>query len=648
MPEFIDPTYQVYAPAGVVDAIDGNTSKKGAMLALKNLIPQPETMGVFVPRSAAYEALDFTGFTTPGYVSLQHAIGTLVVGFLSTGLHAGFDQPFVYDSETGTYLTITGITGANVPTSPATSGDWNPPTVDQIGSYIVFTHPGFNGAGNGYFGWLDFTGASITSLTGDTNSVTNPTIITNLSANPLTTGVTVGMTISGTNIPASTTVIYVGSTFVVMSAAATGTTPTVALTFAGGTTTSPLWNSGNTNTNALPGVPVAVSQYRDRAYFSVDNALWFTSVLNPLNITNATDFLTLGSADPIVGTVGQPFFTTQSGGILAALLAFKSSQIWQVTGDSATSNLSLNQLSDGVGTMSARSLANTPLGTVFVAPDGIRAVNLEGQVSPPNSDLKTPFLNPNVPSRISGAYNMGFYRICTSYLLGGVTQNVEYWLDTVRNLWVGPHTLTYDCITAFASSFLVSGPDYTGSILQSNVIPNIQTDFYVELGATLTFDYQTVLVPEVRPNTQVSIPEASLFLGYDQQQLLTCNVLDQAKNVLATVGFTTQFLAPANATNWLLAFQATNMSATVVVPSRHSFQITGTCTSNLALGSLSIHYQYQAQNNALAIAAYDGSDLDFGSVTDPILHVVMDWGSVSDPILGTVDFETSGTHTGPP
>ena len=649
MPEFIDPTYQTYTPSGLVDSIDGNTTKRGGMISLQNLIPDPETAGFVVPRPAAYTLTSFPGFSSPGYVSVQKQIGSLIYGMIATSLNPGFDQPFAYNTLTNAFLTITGITGANVPKSPATSGAWTPPTVDGVGSKVIFTHPGFNGS-NGYFGWLDTSGSSITSLTGTTNSVTNPTFITSVSGNPATAGVTVGMTIAGAGIPAGTTIVYFNTTTIIMSAAATASSGGVALTISGGTTTSPAWASGNTNTNPLPSVPLAVTIYTDRAYYACANVEYYSDVLNPLNMANATNSLTLGGSDPITASCGQPFFTTQTGGIIASLLIFKGAQIWQATGDLATNNLILNKLSDGVGTNAPRSIATTPLGTMFVASDGVRTVGLDGQVSEPNGDLRVPFLNPIVPSRLAAAYNVGFYRICTNYLTGGILTTTDLWLHTATQQWSGPHTLTYDSIIPMNATFLVTGRTFTGSILQSNVIPNEQTDFFTELGSNLSFVYQTVTVPEFRAMPGWSLEESSIFLKNDQQQNLTCNVIDQTGTVIATYKLLTPFLAPSNAANFSLFFTASGGGSSVTIPSRHAFQISGMSANNLGLGSVFAHYQYQDNNNA-----YDTvvdfpipNSLDFGLVSDPLITVNMDWGSVADSVLSIVDFEVIGPLPGNP
>lgn len=568
MPQPIDPDYGIYSPTGLVDSKDGNNSRQGAMLALANLIPDPETPNFYVCRAAAYALTSFSGFSTPGYVSVEKTIGNLVVGMIASARFPGFDEPYIYNLTTGAFLTISSVNSGNVPASPATSGAWTPPTIDAVGGFIAFTHPGFSGSN--YIGLITISGSSYT------------------------------------------------------------------------------WSAGNTSTNALPSIPTSVTVFFDRAYYMCGNLAYFSDSVAPGTITNSTQFLTVGGADTILASAGQPFFTTSNGGILAALLIFKMAQIWQVTGDAATNNLMLNKIADGVGTDSPRSIASTPLGVMFRAPDGIRTVSLNGQVSEANPDLTTPFLNPIVPSRIAAAYNMGYYRICTNYLQGGVLQTSEFWFSTKRTTWCGPHTLTYDGITGALSTFLVSGPLFTGQLLQTNVIPNEQTDFYSELGSSMSWTYETVLVPELKPMQGWSITEAMIFMGYQLQQTITAQVLDEADNILGSYSMTTQFLAPSAPTNWELNFQDSSNSGVIGIPSRHKFKLTGTSSMNLGLGTLWAHYQYQSDKNALAIVPYGGADLDFGLVTDPILNVTMDWGGVSDMVLATVDFETTGTHPGNP
>jgi len=164
-----------FVPMGLSDSRDGNMSKKGGMLSCQNLMPSPTTPGVLVPRPAAFKAIDFTlgGFTTPGYVSCMLQVGTRVWGFIASGRNAGHDEPFCYDFATSSFVTISGVTGGNTPTSPATSGAWVPPTVCAVGGFIVFTHPGFNGVGANFYGVISGAGGMSPAYNAY-NTSTNP------------------------------------------------------------------------------------------------------------------------------------------------------------------------------------------------------------------------------------------------------------------------------------------------------------------------------------------------------------------------------------------------------------------------------------------------------------------------------------------
>lgn len=641
--EPIDPKYQAYSPSGIVDSLDGNTTRRGAMIAMENLMPSPTTDNLYICRPSAFQYLDFTGFNNPGYVSLHKQFGTLLVGFVASDLNPGFDQPFAYDTATEAFLTITGITAANVPDSPPTTGGWTPPTVDDVGGYIVFTHPGFDGT-NGYFGWFDMTGFSL-ALSGDTHMTTT---IDNLTpTNPLTAGVTVGMTITGTNIEVGTTVVAVSSNSITLSQAAMASGAGT-FTVSGGTSISPLWASGNTNTFTLPDVPTNVTIFNDRAYYSVDNMEWYSDALNPLEMTTGTQSLTIGGNDAIIVSAGQPLFTAQPAVVIASLLVFKQFQVWQITGDSAAQTLALNQLSESIGTDSPRSIGQAPSGTFFCANDGIRVVTLQGSVSPPNEDMVLPFVNVPEPSRVTATFNAGYYRVCSSGFRGGVQFTNDYWFDPGKNQWIGPHTITYDGICSFENSFLLTNSTYTGQILRSNVLPT-SVDNFVELGENMEFNYQTVLVPEFASQRSVSIIETSLFMTFNAQVEIACTVIDQSYNILGSYDMTTQFFAPTNPTNWRILFvESSSSSGDVRVPTRHAFQFQGMSSAGLGFGTLFVHYQFQSNVNNREVDNTLPDSFDFGSVTDPILYNNMDWGSVVDVALASVDFEAVGPLVGPP
>lgn len=126
-------------------------------------------MGLFVPRPAAVEITDFStsGFTSPGFVSCIFVVGSRIYGMVATNDTPGKDMPFVYDIEAAAFVTVSGVTGANVPTSPPTSGVWTPPTMAVIGTKVMVTHTGFTGANK--IGWFDIsTFASPSWNAGDT------------------------------------------------------------------------------------------------------------------------------------------------------------------------------------------------------------------------------------------------------------------------------------------------------------------------------------------------------------------------------------------------------------------------------------------------------------------------------------------------
>lgn len=100
--------------------------------------------------------------------------------------------------------------------------------------------------------------------TGDVSSSVTPTIITNISD---MTGIAVGMTITGTAIPANTVVVSLGVNAVTMSHAATGTHSTETITFTGGVTAQVYyiqviyqWTDAQGNIfNSAPSIPVTTT-----------------------------------------------------------------------------------------------------------------------------------------------------------------------------------------------------------------------------------------------------------------------------------------------------------------------------------------------------------------------------------------------------
>jgi hypothetical protein len=416
-----------FTPKGLTDAFDATDMFQGACTALTNLVFDQVNPEFVVDIPGTLVLADFTGvFTTPGFVSIQVPIGTRVYGMLATGRNAGHDEPFVYESATNTFITVSNVLAGNTPSSPLTTGDWVPPTLTVVGTMVIITHPGFSGAGANFYGVID---------------ITNPA--------------------------------------------------------------APAWRSENTTTHLLPSVPTSVVNFNNRAFFACGNALNFTDPLtNPLTITNANQVLTLGDTLPIIAQSGLPNQTTGSG-IVQSLTAFKQTQIWQITGDYALANLSVNFLSLTVGTQFPRSLQQCPAGLYFVSSGGPYFIDLLGGVrelvaSPGESrqpDIQVPFQNAVTPTRWASAYSSSIYRVCGPTVVQGVQSVNDYWFDEHKRRWTGPHSFAYDCGGAINDIWCLSSAVNPAKLIQGTPVPN--SGFPVtNLGLPIAFNLQSSTFPK--------------------------------------------------------------------------------------------------------------------------------------------------------
>ena len=132
------------------------TTQIGDCRVVKNLIHDPTSKGVLAPRPASLPLTNFTGFTTPGVVSVMLTVGSRIYGMIATGRNAGRDEPFCFDTAANAFVSISGVTAGNSPLTPSTAGNWVPPTMALIGVKLIVTHPGYTGGSN-FFGWFDLT-----------------------------------------------------------------------------------------------------------------------------------------------------------------------------------------------------------------------------------------------------------------------------------------------------------------------------------------------------------------------------------------------------------------------------------------------------------------------------------------------------------
>jgi len=518
------------------------------MALLSDLVPSPTQKGAWVPRPASALLTAFAGFAGPAQVTALFQSGDIAYGMISetSGPFAGKDVPFAYNVVTSTFETINIPGGAAaLPTSPAAVGDWTPPTIDIVASYVIFTHPGYPGGIGPFFGWLDISGFSDNTHTGNTHS---STLIDSLSANVLLAGWLPGMTITGAGISANTTIksIASGGLSLTLSQTATASANGVTLTVAGGGKSAPLYGAGNTNLNPLLAVPTAVANFNGRAYFAVPgNGIQLSDSLVPLSITNASQGINPGNGLDFTALGGLPMSQTL-GGILQALICFQGDTgAYQITGDPAAvggSTLLMNQMGVGAGTLAPNTLCTTPLGLAFIAPDGLRFIEFSGQISNPVGDngdgVNLPFLNAIFPSRMAAAFNQNTLRISVQNgaAIGQPTQ--EYWYDFSLKSWSGPHSFPAALIVPFQGSpnhgFTIVGTGINAKLWTSQSTPT-SSDNYVENGVALSWVFRTVLLPDEDDMAEHKMVQAMFTAAIAHQQTITIQCLDEGGNILDTV-----------------------------------------------------------------------------------------------------------------
>lgn len=529
-----------FTPKGICDAFDATDAFAGACRSLQNLVFDQGNPELVTARPGVGPALTtFPGFTTPGFVSLHFAIGSLIFGMIATGRNAGHDEPFCYDVTAGSFVTISGVTAGNTPTSPATSGTWTPPTAAVIGVKIIITHPGFSGTGSNFFGVID---------------ITNPA--------------------------------------------------------------APAWSSANTATNALPSVPTSVANFNNRAYYSTGNKLFYSNVLDALTMTNAGQSLTVGDNTNVTAQAGLPLQTT-SAGVIGALIVFKPSSIWQVTGDAATNNLSLNYLSLTTGCIAPRSVVPTSFGIPFVSVEGPNLIGLTGGVYPMNrnlsgsdaADIQVPFQNTTAPTRIAAGFQGNIYRICVPTVTPAGAQKSDFWFDLHRRRWNGPHTFSYDCVSmptspVSGSFFVLSSADNPGALYRSLTQPQSGiTLVYNDAGNAIMTNLTSSSLPKTGHMAEKQVIESTIELS-SVGVAVTYNITaydDRSRTVgstsvtTANVGGTWGSFVWGSGVTWAstsnVPFTYTIPWSAPVVFKKFVLNIQATATNSLSIGTFFARYQ---------------------------------------------------------
>lgn len=409
-------------------------------------------------------------------------------------------------------------------------------------------------------------GTTDIATTGDTHS---SSIIDNIPASAVTL-MAAGMYVTGSGVIEGTYINGIASsTSITLSQATTATAATVPLQvigggtilvdhnstatvdnetlfISGGTFAAPIWDAGNTNVNPLVAVPNWVSQFNGRAWYAVGNAEVYSDSLLPLNVTKATQVLTLGDTTPFLSSAGLPLNNIQTGGIIQSLIAVKAGVMWQITGDAATANLVANELNVSVGSVAPNTFTPTPLGLSFVAPDGVRIIDFGAHVSDPvganGAGVCVPFINALTPSRMVSAFNQNVLRISCQNALGPEQAVQEFWLDFNLKIWTGPHTFPAQQIAAYHAAtgtdlghgFIAAGYGIEAKLWISGVNPT-PSDIYIENGVQLTWAYQTVLEPDTELMAENRMGQSAVAMSLPGGQSVGFSCVNEVGTVLNQV-----------------------------------------------------------------------------------------------------------------
>jgi hypothetical protein len=390
------------------------------------------------------------------------------------------------------------------------------------------------------------------------------------------------------------------------------------------------WTAQNTAPTALIFPPQWVANFNGRCWFLVNPpnqqpAAYFSDVLNPTVITNASQILTFDDNTPLTCAAGLAL-SNQLGGIIQALMIFKGvSNIYQIAGDFSLVNLTKNTLNVATGTFSPNSVCSSEKGLFFMAPDGVRLIDFNAKVADPigkdGDGITVPFLSVLTPSRTNACYNGGIYRIQLqngSVVLTGnawssgfssgfgpsqqVNQQQEWWYDDVRDLWSGPHTTQMSLGIPYQNTFLITIQGAGAKIFQSDQFQNF-TSTFVENGNPLLYNWQTSYLPDTDQMAEVAMVETTLHMALVSGQTTQINALNQDQVLLDSLTISSLGTATLwGQFNWGQANWGGSNVGNALYPRRLSWhyplvfrrlslQASGLSVQGLKIGRLHMRYQ---------------------------------------------------------
>jgi hypothetical protein len=205
--------------------------------------------------------------------------------------------------------------------------------------------------------------------------------------------------------------------------------------------------------------------------------------------------------------------------VIGGLMAFKTTQIWQRTGDPSIANDGLSYLSLNIGCTAPRSLAQGPYGLYFTSSGGPYFIDQLGAVrsvthsfNDQQPDIQVPMQNAVTPTRWAGAYCNTVYRVCGPTVINNAASTNDYWFDEHRRRWTGPHTFVYDCATSVGQLFVLSSVNNPGILIVSSSDPN-QGFPVTDLGTVQNFNLQSATFPKTNDMFVKQVAESQIELA---------------------------------------------------------------------------------------------------------------------------------------
>ncbi len=479
----------------------------------------------------------------------------------------------------------------------------------------------------------------IATITAGSNQAT-----TNINASDLAKG----MEVAGVGIAPGTTLLSaVGGTIIMSNPAlltgqtelfftgaqiqinqdAAGTHLGETLTITGGTPAAPLWAAGDTGTNNLPSTPVGVGEMNGRAWFACgDDGIPFSDALLPCLRTNATQALIPGNGVAVTA-IGELKLTSSTlGGNVQGLLAFqRDSDIQQITGDPITLNLIMADLRCATGTHAPLTIASTTKGTFFVSPQGLRLVGFSGQVSDPigqdGAGVVQPFLNVTNPpmtgnfpaSRMCAAANGRTLRITVPiqatpdvfpYLIppDATTMWREFWYDTTRGTWTGPHLCASSVISAWSDTFLLAPAPIGAMVLRQSDDAQNPASVFVEDGVPMQWEWEPSLMPDNGMMAENAIIESAVMVALMPEENIQVDFLDEVRANLDGVRIDGLVIPPSyfGEAQWGVSFISPDSGTirqrqlpwtTPITFKQGTVNIRGNSSPSIVIGNLYLRYE---------------------------------------------------------